>query len=97
MQRRDRIDSGRELAPLQAAPDAVVIDSTSLSIDQVVERILALVESPATRTSGHTTPGGDEAVARGEENQLTQPGIADAPDAGVDTGPVPDTDDAPGA
>jgi cytidylate kinase len=41
---RDEIDSGRALAPLRAAPDAVIIDTTLLSVVQVVEQILALVE-----------------------------------------------------
>jgi prephenate dehydrogenase len=36
---RDRRDSTRELAPLRCAPDAIVIDSTHLSISQVVERL----------------------------------------------------------
>lgn len=34
---RDRQDEGREHAPLRKAADAVTIDSTSLSIDQVLE------------------------------------------------------------
>ena len=33
---RDHRDSGRELAPLKRADDAMVIDSTKLSIDAVV-------------------------------------------------------------
>lgn len=41
--RRDEIDSGRELAPLQAAADAVVIDTTPLTVEQVLERVLDLV------------------------------------------------------
>jgi cytidylate kinase len=41
---RDEIDSGRALAPLRAAPDAVVIDTTLLNVVQVLEQILALVE-----------------------------------------------------
>ncbi len=45
MQRRDLQDSSRALAPLKAAPDAVMIDSTELTIDQVVERILAHVRA----------------------------------------------------
>jgi len=40
MQVRDQQDSQRKIAPLIAAPDAVVIDSTSLDISQVVEKIL---------------------------------------------------------
>jgi cytidylate kinase len=42
---RDERDSGRATAPLAAAPDAVVIDSDSLTIDQVVERIVALARA----------------------------------------------------
>jgi CMP/dCMP kinase len=40
---RDAIDSGRATAPLKAAPDAVVIDSTGLSVDEVVARVEQLV------------------------------------------------------
>jgi cytidylate kinase len=40
---RDTQDSGRTHAPLCAAPDAVRLDCTTLAIDEVVERILALV------------------------------------------------------
>ena len=38
---RDERDTGREVAPLKPADDAVVLDSTTLTIEQVVERILA--------------------------------------------------------
>mgnify|MGYP000691304675 CR=1 FL=1 len=44
VRRRDQIDSSRPLAPLRAAPDAVVIDTTPLSVEQVLERVLALVD-----------------------------------------------------
>lgn len=43
VQRRDEIDSGRALAPLRPAEDAVVIDTTSLSVEKVLERVLSLV------------------------------------------------------
>lgn len=49
MQRRDLQDSTRALAPLKAAADAVAIDSTDLSIDQVVERMLAHVRAVLER------------------------------------------------
>lgn len=42
--RRDQIDSGREYAPLRAAEDAVIIDSTDLTVAQVMERIEALLD-----------------------------------------------------
>jgi cytidylate kinase len=38
--RRDQLDAERKISPLVAAPDAIEIDSTSLTADQVVERIL---------------------------------------------------------
>ncbi len=41
MQRRDRNDSTRSLAPLKPADDAILIDSTDLSIDEVVESMLS--------------------------------------------------------
>ncbi len=40
---RDRKDSERATAPLRRAPDAVVVDTTSLTFDQQVERIVGLV------------------------------------------------------
>jgi cytidylate kinase len=40
MQARDHQDSQRKIAPLVASPGAIIIDSTSLDISQVVEKIL---------------------------------------------------------
>ncbi|HVN44099.1 MAG TPA: (d)CMP kinase [Steroidobacteraceae bacterium] len=39
---RDSRDQTREVAPLKAAPDAHVIDSTALSVEAVVQRVLDL-------------------------------------------------------
>ena len=41
---RDQIDSSREHAPLRMAESAVVIDSTGLSVEQVLARIKAEIE-----------------------------------------------------
>ncbi len=41
--RRDEKDKGREYAPLIVSPDAVVIDTTELSVEEVVDRIVDLV------------------------------------------------------
>ncbi|MEN8700799.1 (d)CMP kinase [Bacillus infantis] len=41
---RDKLDSEREVAPLKKADDAVVIDTTSLAIPEVVEKIMLLAE-----------------------------------------------------
>ncbi|MHB1987015.1 MAG: (d)CMP kinase [Acidimicrobiales bacterium] len=39
--RRDASDSGRALSPLQVARDAIVVDSTGLSVDDVIEEVLS--------------------------------------------------------
>jgi len=44
MMQRDTIDSSRPTAPLRAAPDAVVLDTTCLSIDEVVQSVMALAD-----------------------------------------------------
>ena len=41
IRRRDRIDSTRAASPLAAADDAVVLDTTGLSVDGVVAEVLA--------------------------------------------------------
>ena len=43
--RRDALDSGRAASPTRAAADALVIDSTTRSIDQVVDQLLQLVDA----------------------------------------------------
>jgi 1-acyl-sn-glycerol-3-phosphate acyltransferase len=40
LMRRDQIDSSRTLAPLKCPPDAYVIDTSMLSVDEVVARII---------------------------------------------------------
>lgn len=47
--RRDEADSTRAEAPLRAAEDAVHIDSSSYGIDEVVSRIVALIDAARGR------------------------------------------------
>jgi cytidylate kinase len=42
MKERDRQDSERTTSPLKPAPDAVILDTTSLSLEGVVARVLEL-------------------------------------------------------
>jgi cytidylate kinase len=42
---RDRRDSTRADSPLKIAEDAIVVDSTGLSIDQVFEKMMAAIET----------------------------------------------------
>lgn len=44
IKRRDKADSTREIAPLKAADDAISLDSTALSIEEVCEAIAKVVQ-----------------------------------------------------
>lgn len=46
VRRRDAIDSTRQVAPLRPADDAVIIDTSDLAIEDVVIRVLELVQTP---------------------------------------------------
>lgn len=45
MEQRDRLDAGRVHSPLRPADDAVLLDTTGLSIDEVAARVLALARA----------------------------------------------------
>ena len=46
---RDRLDRTRAASPLKVADDAVRIDTTGVGIDEVVERVMAVVEERGLR------------------------------------------------
>ncbi len=50
IENRDRIDSGREDSPLTIVPDAVVVDTTNLSFEEVVDKIVTTVKEGLSRT-----------------------------------------------
>ncbi len=47
---RDERDTAREHSPLAAAPDAEVIDTSALSLDEVVAQVVALVTARGARS-----------------------------------------------
>ncbi|MFI8461229.1 (d)CMP kinase [Kitasatospora sp. NPDC085464] len=49
--RRDAADSSRETAPLAQAADAVLVDTSDLTLEQVIDRIAGLVEERAGLSS----------------------------------------------
>jgi len=49
MRRRDKIDSEREAAPLRPAEDAIIIDTTELSIAEVLATVEELIQSPKSK------------------------------------------------
>jgi cytidylate kinase len=44
LRQRDQIDSTRDVAPLQAAPDAAVVESDDLDAQGVLERVMAMIK-----------------------------------------------------
>jgi len=49
LHRRDTLDSNRQHAPLQTAPDAVVIDSSTLGVEETVAAVLDLAAARGIR------------------------------------------------
>ena len=43
MRRRDKIDSERKVAPLRPAEDAIIIDTTEMTVDEVLAKVMELV------------------------------------------------------
>jgi len=44
MQRRDKIDSGRKVSPLRPAKDAIIIDTSDLAVQEVLELVTGLIQ-----------------------------------------------------
>jgi cytidylate kinase len=44
IEKRDQSDQNRSVGPLKPAPDAIIVDTTSLTIEQVVEKLLGFVK-----------------------------------------------------
>ena len=45
MAERDRRDSTREDSPLKAADDAIIVDSTGLTIDEVFQKMMGAIDN----------------------------------------------------
>lgn len=52
MEYRDRNDSSRKLAPLRKAEDAIEIDTTGMTAEQVAEEILSYINTPKNQDCG---------------------------------------------
>jgi len=51
IEERDKSDESRAVGPLKPADDAIVADTTDLSIDEVVEKLLTLVEERCSQSN----------------------------------------------
>lgn len=62
---RDRDDSDRAIAPLRAAEDAVALDTSDLSLDEVVDRIVSLARERMAARTAVVPPGTDGTEGEG--------------------------------
>ena len=77
--RRDELDSSRATSPLRPADDAVVLDTSEMDIEEVIDHILDVVEA--------AYPGsvdGDAGDGATEFVQATADGAYEDPEAGID-------------
>ncbi|OHB58756.1 MAG: cytidylate kinase [Planctomycetes bacterium RBG_13_44_8b] len=51
IEQRDKSDENRSIGPLKPAPDAIVIDTTNLSLEQVVEKVHHYVKEKCSKKS----------------------------------------------
>jgi cytidylate kinase len=70
MRRRDAIDSNRQIAPLRAAEDAVVLKTDGKSFGQTVAAVLRDIREAEKRLAGGNRPacGANRAAVEGDAN-----------------------------
>ena len=80
IRRRDMLDSSRAESPLRAADDAHRIDSSDLTLDQVIDQVLALVDAAREGKAAEAKPEAeavakpaDEAAAKPEAEAVAKP------------------------
>ncbi len=81
---RDAVDRGREVAPLRAAEDAVVVTTDGMDVDEVVDLVARLVTAAEAAKASLDAVEGDGAKPRADE-------VDAGPKAG-DQGSRPDSD-----
>jgi cytidylate kinase len=69
LRRRDEMDTGRSVAPLRVAADAVVVVSDGLTFDETVRRVATIAEAAGARPAA--TTGADAAVETGTAGHET--------------------------
>ena len=72
IRRRDELDSSRAESPLRAADDAHRIDSSDLTLDQVIDQVLALVDAAREGKAAEAKPEA-EAVAKPADETAAKP------------------------
>ena len=86
LKRRDELDSTREAAPLKAAEDAHHIDSSNMTLEQVIQSVIALMDAARERPGKAGTKATDDAAADGGDD-------SEDPHTEADEKPVAKVDD----
>jgi cytidylate kinase len=70
LRRRDAIDSSREIAPLRAAPDAMILKTDGMTFSQTVAAVLKEIREAEKRLAGDNRPaaGGNRPADGGDRN-----------------------------
>lgn len=92
MERRDRIDSTRKEAPLRAADDAVRIDSSGLTVEQVVGQIEGLISKVREETIKSQVKIEDKGV--NHQPQPSSISAEDSPNPSIKSQPLTVSQDA---
>ena len=53
IQKRDLIDSSRDLSPLKRSEDSIEIDSSDITIDEQIEKMIKIIKKNKEGTSKH--------------------------------------------
>ena len=92
MERRDRIDSTRKEAPLRAADDAVRIDSSGLTVEQVVGQIEGLISKVREETIMSQVKVEDKGV--NHQPQPSSMSAEESPNSSIKSQPLTVSQDA---
>jgi len=77
---RDALDSGRAVAPLRRAADAVPVHTDGLTLDEVVDRVEALARDAEARGAGDPRAGAPSADPPGSQPPAPGPATPPAPE-----------------
>jgi hypothetical protein len=75
MAERDRRDSERAAAPLKAAPDAWLLDTSDMDADAAFAAALAFIERKGFRSSGPQIAAGGSKTFSGDCERACRPGV----------------------
>jgi cytidylate kinase len=69
IEERDRLDQNRKISPLRKAPDAIAIDSSELSVDEVVAKICGMMPYASTSSVALRSRSAEAQASLGVQGQ----------------------------